>query len=198
MKKSALLAAATATLALAACASETETDTTATTTTETVPADPATAGPAAATGTVVEVAQGNPDFSTLVSAVTAADLGGTLSGAGPFTVFAPTNAAFEKVPAATRTELMSPAGKEQLTGILTYHVVPGRTDAAALTAAIRDAGAAGYRLTTVNGAQLTATLDGDRVVLTDAAGGRSTVTTTDVAASNGIIHAIDTVLMPAA
>lgn len=166
-----------------------------------VPADAAATdtsamAPAAATGTVVEVAQGNPDFSTLVSAVTAADLGATLGGAGPFTVFAPTNAAFEKVPAATRDSLMAPAGKADLTKILTYHVVPGRVDAAALTQQIQ-AGGGSAALTTVEGGVLTARVGTDGVVtLTDENGGVSRVVQADVAASNGVIHAIDTVAMP--
>lgn len=147
-------------------------------------------------GTVVEVAQGNPDFSTLVSAVTSAGLGETLSGAGPFTVFAPNNAAFEKVPQATRDELMSPAGQEDLSGILTYHVVAGEMNAQAIQDAIAAAGSPGHTLTTVNGATLTATVEGGNVVLTDAAGNKSTVTQTDIDASNGVIHVIDTVLMP--
>lgn len=150
----------------------------------------------AATGTIVDVARSNPDFSTLVTAVTAADLGGTLSGAGSYTVFAPTNAAFDKLPRATRDELMSPAGKADLASILTYHVVEGEQFAAALTQAITAAGADGARLTTVNGATLTARSSGGRVTLTDAAGNTANVTQTDVDASNGVIHAIDTVLMP--
>ena len=150
----------------------------------------------AATGTVVAVAQGNADFSTLVSAVTAADLAGTLGGAGPFTVFAPTNAAFEKVPAATRETLMAPAGKADLTRILTYHVVPGRVDAAALTQQIQ-AGGGSAALTTVEGGVLTARIGADgSVTLTDENGGASRVVQADVPASNGVIHAIDTVVMP--
>lgn len=184
-----LLAAAGA-MTLAACSEPAE---------DTAVQDPALAeeaAPAAETpGTVVAVAQGNPDFSTLVTAVTAAELGETLSGAGPFTVFAPNNAAFDKLPDGTLETLTAPEGKEQLTSILTYHVVPGSTDAATLTKAIADNGGS-YEMTTVNGAKLTATLDGDKVVLTDAKGGKSTVTATDVAASNGVIHAIDTVVMP--
>ena len=180
-------------LALAACGNNAE---------EAAPAD--TAGtdtsamaPApAASGTVVAVAQGNPDFSTLVSAVTAADLGGTLGGAGPFTVFAPTNAAFEKIPAATRDSLMAPAGKADLTKILTYHVVPGRVDAATLTQQIQ-AGGGSTALTTVEGGVLTARVGADGVVtLTDENGGVSRVVQADVPASNGVIHAIDTVAMP--
>lgn len=153
-----------------------------------------TAG-AAPTGNVVEVAQGNPDFTTLVQAVTSADLAGTLGGAGPFTVFAPTNAAFEKIPAATRDTLMSAAGREDLSGILTYHVVPGRLTAADLTSQI-EAGGGTASLTTVEGGTLTARASGGTITLTDEAGGTSTVSQADVAATNGIIHAIDTVVMP--
>ena len=150
----------------------------------------------AAAGTVAAVAQGNADFSTLVSAVTAADLAGTLGGAGPFTVFAPTNAAFEKVPAATRETLMAPAGKADLTKILTYHVVPGRVDAATLTQQIQ-AGGGSAALTTVEGGVLTARVGADgTVTLTDENGGVSRVVQADVPASNGVIHAIDTVVMP--
>ncbi len=160
-------------------------------------ADTSAMAPApAASGTVVAVAQGNPDFSTLVSAVTSADLAGTLGGAGPFTVFAPTNAAFEKVPAATRDSLMAPAGKADLTKILTYHVVPGRVDAATLTQQIQ-AGGGSAALTTVEGGVLTARVGADgSVTLTDENGGVSRVVQADVAASNGVIHAIDTVVMP--
>ena len=184
---------AAAALALAACSNNAE---------EAAPADAAAAETsamapaAAASGTIVEVAQGNPDFSTLVSAVTSADLGGTLGGAGPFTVFAPTNAAFEKVPAATRGSLMAPAGKADLTKILTYHVVPGRVDAATLTQQIQ-AGGGSAQLTTVEGGVLTARAGADgSVTLTDENGGTSRVVQADVAASNGVIHAVDTVVMP--
>ncbi|HCY01948.1 MAG TPA: beta-Ig-H3/fasciclin [Erythrobacter sp.] len=149
----------------------------------------------AETGTVVEVAQGDETFSTLVSAVTAADLGATLSGDGPFTVFAPTNDAFAKIPEATLTELTT-NDTETLGNILTYHVVAGNVDAATLMQAIEGAGADGYSIETVNGGTLTATVVDGNVVLTDAAGGTATVTATDVAASNGVIHVIDTVLMP--
>ena len=195
MKKFALALAFAASLAAVACAPE-ATDETATD--EATAADTMANDDAAATdaGTIVAVAQGNADLSTLVSAVQSAELGATLSGPGPFTVFAPTNAAFEKVPQATRDTLMSEEGKEDLTGILTYHVVEGETDAAALAAAIADAGEAGYEITTVNGATLTAMMDGDNVVLRDAAGNTAIVTATDIDASNGIVHTIDTVLMP--
>lgn len=192
MRKFTLLLASSAALTLAACGAPAE---------DTAPADDAmvaddmAAAPMAA-GNVVEVAQGNPDFERLVAAVTSADLGATLSGSGPFTVFAPSNAAFEAVPQATRDELMSPAGQSDLAGILTYHVVAGEMNAAAIQQAIEAAGANGHTITTVNGATLTATLDNGNVVLTDAAGNTATVTQTDIDASNGVIHVIDTVLMP--
>ena len=134
-------------------------------------------------GTIVDVAIGNDDFSTLVAAVTAADLGATLSGAGPFTVFAPTNDAFAKV------------DQDTLSALLTYHVVAGKLTAAGVVKAITDGGGTAT-LTTVQGAELKASLDGESVILEDAAGGKSTVILTDVEASNGVIHAIDTVVMP--
>ena len=145
--------------------------------------------------TVVEVATGNSDFSTLVAAVKAADLATTLSGKGPFTVFAPTNAAFAKLPAGTVDTLLQPANKAQLTSVLTYHVVPGRVNAAQLTKLIRDGGGTAT-LTTVQGGQLRASLMGDRIMLTDAKGGTAHVVTANVMASNGVIHAIDSVVMP--
>ncbi len=192
MNKLTLALASTASLALAACA---ETPPESDTYEEAAAADQMANAEAMAPGTVVEVAEGDETFSTLVSAVTAAGLGETLSGEGPYTVFAPTNDAFAKIPEATLTELTT-NDTETLSTILTYHVVEGNVDAATLTQAIADAGEGGYTITTVNGGTLTATVvDGD-VVLTDAAGGTSTVTATDVAASNGVIHVIDTVLMP--
>ena len=150
---------------------------------------------AAAPGTIVDVAVGDETFSTLVAAVTAANLGETLSGEGPFTVFAPTNDAFGKLPEGT-VETLTTEDTDTLTSILTYHVVEGSVDAATLVAAIEGAGEEGYTVPTVGGGTLTAALVDGAVVLTDAAGGTSTVTATDVAASNGLIHVIDTVLMP--
>jgi uncharacterized surface protein with fasciclin (FAS1) repeats len=155
----------------------------------------APAGDAAAAGTIVTVAQGNADFSTLVSAVVAAELVDTLNGPGPFTVFAPNNAAFAKIPADTLNGLLQPAQKAALTGVLTYHVVAGRVDAAALTQQI-EAGGGSATLTTVQGGTLTARVVDGAVVLTDAKGGTSKVVATDVAASNGVIHVLDTVVMP--
>ncbi|MFC0633487.1 fasciclin domain-containing protein [Brevundimonas balnearis] len=158
-------------------------------------ADAAATAPTA-DGTVVAVAQGNPDFTTLVSAVQAAELVDTLNGAGPFTVFAPTNAAFEKIPAADREALMQPAQREQLQGVLTYHVVPGNVNAAALTEQIT-AGGGSATLTTVEGGTLTARANADgTITLTDENGGAANVVQADVTASNGVIHAIDTVVMP--
>ncbi len=146
-------------------------------------------------GTIVEVAQGNPDFSTLVTAVTAAGLGETLSGEGPFTVFAPTNEAFAALPEGT-VETLTTEDTDTLGSILTYHVVPGEVMSSDLVAAIVDAGEGGYTIETVNGGTLTAMVDGETVTLTDAQGNTATVTATDVDASNGVIHVIDTVLMP--
>ena len=158
-------------------------------------ADAAATAPTA-DGTVVAVAQGNPDFTTLVSALQAAELVDTLNGAGPFTVFAPTNAAFEKIPAADREALMQPAQREQLQGVLTYHVVPGNVNAAALTEQIT-AGGGSATLTTVEGGTLTARANADgTITLTDENGGVANVVQADVTASNGVIHAIDTVVMP--
>lgn len=191
MNKLTIALASAASLAIAACAEE-PAETAAYE--DTATADQM-ANAEAEAGTVVEVAQDDETFSTLVSAVTAAGLGETLSGDGPFTVFAPTNDAFAKIPEATLTELTT-NDTETLGNILTYHVVEGNVDAATLTKAITDAGEAGYTITTVNGGTLTATVVDGNVVLTDAAGGTATVTATDVAASNGVIHAIDTVVMP--
>lgn len=190
----ALVAAPLAALTLAACG---DNSAEAPAAADATPTDASAMAPApAATGTVVAVAQGNADFSTLTTAVTSAGLAETLNGAGPFTVFAPTNAAFEKIPAAQRDALMAPAGRADLTKVLTYHVVPGRVDAAALTQQIQ-AGGGSAALTTVEGGTLTARAGADgSVTLTDEMGNTSRVTQTDVAASNGVIHAIDTVVMP--
>ena len=149
----------------------------------------------AQTNDVVDIAISSKDHTTLVAAVTAADLVTTLKGKGPFTVFAPTNTAFGKLPAGTVESLLKPESKATLTGILTYHVVAGNLDAAAVVAAIKK-GQGKVELTTVNGAKLTASLNGDKVILTDAKGGKATVTATDLKGSNGVVHVIDTVLMP--
>ncbi|WP_419809408.1 fasciclin domain-containing protein [Sphingomonas sp.] len=147
------------------------------------------------TKTIVENAINSRDHTTLVAAVKAAGLVDTLSGPGPFTVFAPTNAAFAKLPAGTVDTLVMPENKATLTGILTYHVVAGRMTSADIARAIR-AGHGTATLTTVQGEPLTARMMGGRLMLTDAKGGTSMVTIKDVMQSNGVIHVVDTVLMP--
>ena len=149
----------------------------------------------AETGTIVDVAAGNADFSTLVAAVKAAGLVETLSGAGPFTVFAPNNAAFDKLPAGTVDSLLKPENVEMLKSILTYHVVAGKFDAAAVIEAI-NGNKGKYTVTTVQGEKIDLSLKDGKVMLTDAKGGMSAVILADLAASNGVIHAIDTVIMP--
>ena len=146
---------------------------------------------------IVENAVNSKDHTTLVAAVKAAGLVETLSGAGPFTVFAPTNAAFGKLPAGTVDTLVKPENKATLTKILTYHVVPGKVSAADLVKMIKD-GKGKATLKTVQGGTLTAEEKGGKVVLVDAKGGTSTVTIADVNQSNGVIHVVDTVLMPGA
>lgn len=144
---------------------------------------------------IVEVAVGNENFSTLVVAVKAADLVGTLSSEGPFTVFAPTNDAFAKLPEGTVASLLEPGNKDQLTSILTYHVVSGKFEAAAVIEAIQNNNGS-FEVTTVQGGTITLSLNDGKVMLKDANGGMSTVVIADVAASNGVIHALDTVVMP--
>ena len=182
-------------LVLAACNSSADVAATTTEASAESTASAASAETPAASGTIVEVAQGNADFSTLVSAVQAAGLVETLNGAGPFTVFAPTNAAFEKIPAETLQGLLTPEQRDTLTAVLTYHVVSGRVDAATLIEQIQ-AGGGSATVTTVQGGELTARVVEGGVVLPDAAGNESRVVQTDVTASNGVIHAIDTVVMP--
>ena len=148
-----------------------------------------------ATKTIVENASKSADHTTLVSAVKAAGLVETLSGPGPFTVFAPTNAAFAKLPAGAVDGLMKPAMKADLKKVLTYHVVPGKLTAADISAKIK-AGNGKAELTTVQGEKLTASESGGKITLTDAKGGTSTVTQGDVMQSNGIVHVVDSVLMP--
>ena len=144
---------------------------------------------------IVDTAASNADFSTLVAAVKAAGLVDVLKGAGPFTVFAPTNAAFAKLPPGTVATLLKPENKATLAAILTYHVVPGKLTAADVVAAIK-AGGGKAEVTTVQGGKLTASLMGNMVMLRDAKGGMSHIRATDVMTSNGVIHVIDTVVMP--
>ena len=137
---------------------------------------------------IIENAVNSKDHTTLVAAVKAAGLVETLEGKGPFTVFAPTNEAFNKLPAGTVDTLVKPESKATLTKILTYHVVPGKLEASDLTD--------GKKLKTVEGEELTVKKSGDKVMIVDAKGGSSTVTIADVNQSNGVIHVVDTVLMP--
>ena len=145
---------------------------------------------------IIQNAVNSQDHTTLVAAVKAAGLVETLSGPGPFTVFAPTNEAFAMLPPGTVPTLLKPENKAMLTKVLTYHVVSGRMDSKALMAAI-EAGGGKAVLTTVAGAPLTATMGGPgTIILTDAKGGTSTVTIADVYQSNGVIHVVDHVLLP--
>jgi uncharacterized surface protein with fasciclin (FAS1) repeats len=147
------------------------------------------------TPNIVGVAASNENFTTLVAAVKAAGLVETLSGDGPFTVFAPVNAAFDKLPEGTVASLLMPESKATLTAVLTYHVVAGKFMAADVLKAI-GANNGSFSIPTVQGSMLTATISDGNVILTDANGNKSTIIMTDVAASNGVIHAIDSVVMP--
>ena len=145
--------------------------------------------------TVVANASSAPNLTTLVAAVKAAGLVDTLSGPGPFTVFAPTNDAFSKLPAGTVDTLTQPENKAKLASILTYHVVSGKIDAKKLMKDIKKGGGTA-KLKTVNGEDLTFTMVGPSIQITDAKGGTAMITTADVFQSNGVAHVIDTVLMP--
>lgn len=208
MKYKLLTLALASTFALSACGGNEAPADTAAAPDAAMPAEaaPADAAPAASNPMVggvamdagkdiVANASAAPNLSTLVAAVTAAGLVETLQGAGPFTVFAPTDDAFSALPAGTVEGLLKPEAKADLTGVLTYHVVPGNVDAATLTQQITDGGGEA-KLTTVQGAVLTAKADNGTVTLTDAKGNVATVTTADVKQSNGVVHVIDKVLMP--
>ncbi len=174
MKKTLAALAVTSVMMLSACGADGSTADT------TVPAS-GTTEMTQELGTIVEVAQGNADFSTLVAAITAAGLAETLSGEGPFTVFAPTNAAFEALPEGLLEKLLLPENKEVLVQILTYHVVGAKVMAADVTAG---------DVTTVEGSTFAVTTEGGVKVNT------ANVTSTDIAASNGVIHVIDAVIVP--
>lgn len=144
---------------------------------------------------IIQNAMNSKDHTTLVAAVKAAGLVDTLQSAGPFTVFAPTNAAFDKLPPGTVNTLVKPENKWALTSILTYHVVPDQLTSEKIAAMIK-AGNGKAMLKTVQGEELTATMAGNVIMLNDVKGGNSAVTTANVMQSNGIIHVVDTVLMP--
>ncbi len=147
------------------------------------------------TKNIVQNAVNSKDHTTLVAAVKAAGLVDTLQGPGPFTVFAPVNAAFDKLPAGTVETLLKPENKDQLVKVLTYHVVAGKVSSKDLVKMIKQ-GHGKAELKTVEGGTLTATLQGGKVVLTDEKGGMATVTIADVYQSNGVIHVVDSVLLP--
>ena len=144
---------------------------------------------------IVDNAVNSKDHTTLVAAVKAAGLVETLKSDGPFTVFAPTNEAFAKLPKGTVETLVKPENKATLTKILTYHVVAGKLDSKAIAAAIKE-GNGKAEFTTVEGGKLWAWMKGNKLVLTDEKGGNSTVTIADVYQKNGVIHVVNTVLMP--
>ena len=158
---------------------------------------PVTVGgaPMYANKNIIENAVNSADHTTLVAAVKAAGLVDTLQGPGPFTVFAPVNAAFAGLPAGTVDTLLKPESKGTLTAVLTYHVVPGRLNAQALKRLIKD-GKGKAALKTVQGGELSVMMHGDMVRITDAKGGAANVTIANVNQSNGVIHVIDKVLMP--
>jgi len=207
MKITLLAIALTSTLALTAC---NKTDNAADTMADTAPvaAEPMPAEMPMATENpmvggaammadkdIIDNAVNSKDHTTLVAAVKAAGLVDTLKGPGPFTVFAPTNAAFDALPTGTVDGLLKPEMKADLTKVLTYHVVPGKLDAATLKTQI-EAGGGKAMLKTVQGENLTAAMMDGSVMLTDAKGNSAMVTTADVMQSNGVIHVIDKVLMP--
>ena len=148
-----------------------------------------------AQNTIVDVAVGNEDFSTLVAALKAADLVSALQGDGPFTVFAPTNSAFAKIDADALGNLLKPENKATLSNILTYHVIPSKLMASDVVAALKK-GNGSVEVKALNGTVLTVVSKDDKIWLKDAAGNYSEIVATDVAASNGVIHVIDTVVMP--
>ena len=151
----------------------------------------------AADGNIVELAQGTESLSTLTAAVVAGGLAETLSGEGPFTVFAPTHDACAALPDGTVDTLLQPENQGQLQAVLTYHVVAGEVTAAALVEQIEAAGGT-LEIETVQGATLSAMIEGDAVMLRDQAGNTVTVTATDIDATNGVVHVIDGVLLPTA
>ena len=195
-KTSAVLIASAAALTLAACGNNNNQPAQTGSTPASDPAATTTTTTAAPTADIITAASSAPEFTTLTAAVQSAGLKDRLSGPGPFTVFAPNNAAFDKIPAADRDALMQPAKKADLTKILTYHVVPGRVTAADLASqAAANNGVA--TLTTIQGGKLTLRDAGNgRWEITDAKGGTSSITQADLAQSNGVVHIVDTVLMP--
>lgn len=143
----------------------------------------------------IEVLGGNEDFSSLTTAIEAAGLSETLTGSTPVTIFAPNNAAFDQLGDGALDDLLKPENRPKMTGLLTYHILPGKTDAAALAKMIDESGGSA-ELGTVNGGKISATMDGEEIVLADEAGGTARITSVDIDTSNGTIHAIDSVVSP--
>lgn len=198
MKTPLILTAAAAALALSGCGkSETPTETTTIAGGETAASEaPAAAPPAMlASNTIAANLAAAPDHKSLAAALAQAGLAQTLAGAGPFTLFAPTDAGFAQVPPVTRDGWMRPAQKDVLAGVLNYHVVPGKLTAADLAAKIAEGGGKAV-LKTADGQDLTATKSGDAILLTSSSGNKATVMQADVAQSNGVVHVIDAVLVP--
>lgn len=191
MNRQLMCAAAVAAMTLAGCNKTPEPPAT-----ETMKIDAgAASGTTDSSKTIVENLMAMPDEKTLVSAVTAAGLVETLSGDGPFTLFAPSDAAFQQVPVVTRNGWMRPAQKDVLAGVLEYHVVPGKLTAADLAAQIERGGGKAM-LKTVDGQELTASMSGGKILLTAAGGNKATVTASDLDQSNGVVHIVDAVLLP--
>ncbi len=153
-------------------------------------------GYGAKTKDVVDIAAGSQAHTTLVTAVKAAELVSTLKGDGPFTIFAPTNEAFEALPEGTLTTLLKPENKDMLTNILTYHVVSGNLDSKAVVNAIQGAEGGVAELAALNGGTIKAMVEGENVYLMDEKGNKAKVTAVDLKGSNGVIHVIDSVIMP--
>lgn len=181
-----LIAAAASALLIAGCADDEATSSTSSSTT--AEASPPADASSASSETIAEIVADNPEFSTLLAAVEAAGLAETLSGDGPFTVFAPTDAAFAELPAGTLDTLLRPANQDQLAAILTYHVVPAEVMASDVKPG---------EVPTVNSTPFTVALDGEEVAITDGQGNQANVIETDIDASNGVVHVIDSVLLPA-
>jgi uncharacterized surface protein with fasciclin (FAS1) repeats len=180
--------AAASVLMLAACGGDDDEATSSTSSPATTEAMPEADETTASSETITEIVAGNPEFSTLLAAVEAAGLAETLSGDGPYTVFAPTDAAFAELPAGTLDTLLQPENQDQLAAILAYHVVPAEVMASDVEPG---------EVSTVNSAPFTVAVDGEEVAITDGQGNEASVIETDIDASNGVVHVIDSVLLPA-
>lgn len=200
MKTNLLTFALISACALAACSPSGNAGTSPATMADEAPAAPMApmapeAAETATTNDITDVAMGSADHTTLVAALQAAGLVDTLKGEGPFTVFAPTNAAFDALPSGTVDTLLQPENKGDLTSVLTYHVVAGSLDSASLAEQIQQ-GNGSVTVTTIQGAELTVKADADGVTVTDAKGNVANVTAANLMSSNGVVHVVDRVLLP--